>query len=465
MRIRKGTRRGRAAALVALAACAAGAVVRRDGVAANGRALDAHLIHRDVIPSFSRQTGLACTQCHTTFPYLTPFGRRFKLNGYTLTGLRLIEAGDTGPRTLKLDLISPVSTMVVASLTQVKRSQPGSQNGNVEFPQQASLFLGEAISPNLGTFLQFTYDAAGGSFHVDNADIRYASKRTLGSRELFYGMSLNNNPTVQDVWNSTPAWRVPFMSSAVAPAPAAAPLLEGRLAQRVAGLGGYALWDNRVYGEFSVYRSAPQGGPHPPDSSAACTLRGVAPYWRVALQHGWRSQYLEVGTYGLSTTLYPSGVTGPTDRYTDVAWDAQYEWRVGGGNLTAHATWIHERQHLDATVLTGGAATVSSSLRTFRADAAFYDAGRVGATLAYFSTAGARDTLRYRPAPIAGSRTGRPNSSGLIGQLDFLPWLNTRFALQYVAYAGFNGSADDYDGFGRNASDNNALYLMGWLVF
>jgi hypothetical protein len=452
--------------LVALAVCAAaGAVARRDAVAAKGRALDAHVIHREVIPSFSRQTGLKCTQCHTTFPYLTPFGRRFKLNGYTLTGLQLIEAGDSGPRTLKIDLISPVSTMIVASVTQARTPQPGTQNGNAEFPQQVSLFLGEAITPNLGTFLQFTYDAAGGSFRIDNVDIRYANDGRVGSKEVLYGISLNNNPTVQDVWNSTPAWRVPFMSSAVAPTPAAAPLVDGRLAQRVAGLGGYALWDNRVYGELSAYRSAPQGGPHPPDSSAERTIRGVAPYWRLAWQHGWRSQYLAIGTYGLSTTLYPTGVTGRTDRYTDVAWDAQYERRLAGGNLTAHATWIHERQDLAGTLAAGAAATGSNTLRTFRADAAFYTAGRVGATLAYFSTAGGRDTLRYRPAPVVGSRTGRPNSSGLIGELDFLPWWNTRFALQYVAYASFNGAGDDYDGFGRTASDNNTLYLLAWLVF
>ena len=37
--------------------------------------------------SFSRQTGLPCSSCHTTPPALTPLGRAFKLNGYTLTGM------------------------------------------------------------------------------------------------------------------------------------------------------------------------------------------------------------------------------------------------------------------------------------------------------------------------------------------------------------------------------------------
>jgi hypothetical protein len=35
------------------------------------------------VPSYSRQTGLACSSCHYTPPELTPFGRKFKLEGYT----------------------------------------------------------------------------------------------------------------------------------------------------------------------------------------------------------------------------------------------------------------------------------------------------------------------------------------------------------------------------------------------
>src|ERR1700731_4891 len=38
------------------------------------------------VPSFARQTGQPCAACHTAFPELTPFGRRFKLTGYTLDG-------------------------------------------------------------------------------------------------------------------------------------------------------------------------------------------------------------------------------------------------------------------------------------------------------------------------------------------------------------------------------------------
>ena len=54
------------------------------------------------IPSFSRQTKLPCSACHYGFPQLTPFGRLFKLNGYTLTALPTIVGGDSARRTLEL---------------------------------------------------------------------------------------------------------------------------------------------------------------------------------------------------------------------------------------------------------------------------------------------------------------------------------------------------------------------------
>src|ERR1700745_185655 len=118
------------------------------------------------IPSFSRQTGLACNVCHTAFPMLTAVGRQFKLNAYTLTGLQTIGLG-SNPN-LKIDLIPPVSTMLQTSMTQTAKAQPGTQNGNVEFPQQLSVFFGEAISPRMGTFIQITYDAVAGSGGMDN---------------------------------------------------------------------------------------------------------------------------------------------------------------------------------------------------------------------------------------------------------------------------------------------------------
>jgi hypothetical protein len=38
------------------------------------------------LPSYARQTGQPCGACHTDFAGLTPYGRRFKIGGYTFGG-------------------------------------------------------------------------------------------------------------------------------------------------------------------------------------------------------------------------------------------------------------------------------------------------------------------------------------------------------------------------------------------
>lgn len=419
-----------------------------------------------VTPSFSRQTGIACSACHTSFPQLTAFGRLFKLNGYTITGLRVVQVSDSNERqSLKLNLIPPVSAMVVTSLTRTSSVPPGIQNNEAQFPQEVSLFFAGEISPRIGTFLQLTYAGNSGSIGIDNFEIRFANHALLASKDLLYGVTLNNNPGVQDVWNSVPAWRFPFVSAAVAPSPAAAPLLEGGLAQRVAGVGGYAIWNSAVYAEYTAYRSAPQGGPHPADASAANTIQGVASYWRAFVQHTWNEQTAMLGTFGVSAKLYPAGVAGAVNRYRDAAVDGQYERRIGGASLTMHGSWLREQQHFDAAVAAGAASSPSNTLDALRLDAGLVTASRVGMTLGYFSTSGPADHLLYPVQPVRGSATGHPDSRGVIGELSFMPWLNTRFGAQYVAYSMFNGGTNNYDGAGRHASDNNTLYLFGWLVF
>lgn len=420
------------------------------------------------IPSFSRQTGMACSACHYQFPQLTPFGRLFKLNGYTLTGLTPITARDSTRETLRLSPIPLLAAMVQTSLTHTRTAPPGTQNDATAFPQQLSLFLGGELAPKLGTFTQFTYSGADGSFGIDNAELRFASRTTFASHELIYGLTLNNNPTMEDLWNTTPAWGFPFASSEAAPGPSAATLIDGGLGQQVVGLGAYGMWNKLVYVDVAAYRAAPQGVAQPFDSTTTGANRGVIPYWRVALQHEFGPDYLMVGTYGLAARLYPLGITGPTDHFTNVALDAQYEHKLGGtGALIGRTTWIHESQRLDALAAASPPAADpgSHTLETFRVNASYAAGLRYGATLGYFTTTGTADTLLYTPGPVTGSATGLPNSNGVIGELDFNPWQNARLALQYVHYGKFNGASSGYDGSGRSASSNDTAYFLVWLAF
>src|SRR3954469_15152041 len=64
------------------------------------------------VPAFAVQTGQPCKTCHIGAfgPQLTPFGRQFKMNGYTL------RAGDT--------FTLPVSAMAIASFVHTQGDQP-----------------------------------------------------------------------------------------------------------------------------------------------------------------------------------------------------------------------------------------------------------------------------------------------------------------------------------------------------
>ncbi len=417
------------------------------------------------VPGYARQTGLSCTACHNAFPELNSFGRTFKLSGYTLTSVNTIDETNGKKEKLKLLSISPLSAMAQASLTDVGKKIPGTQNDNAEFPQQFSLFYSGLIASRIGAFVQITYDQQGGTFGIDNVDIRYARTANLASRDFVYGFTLNNNPTVQDVWNSTPAWGYPYASTPVAPSPSASTMLEGGLAQQVAGIGAYGFFNNMIYGEFSAYRSAQQGAPDPPGSQSGMIIKGITPYWRLALQHQWAKNYLELGTYGLSANLYPEGISGLTDRYTDIGLDLQFEHALSNGNITLHSSWINEMQKLNSSYQSGNVQNNTYNLQSFKVDGNIFLKKGYGFTLGYFMTKGNEDLTLYSPAPVEGSRSGKPNSDGFIINLSCLPWYNTQFAVQYTIYNKFNGTGNNYDGFARNASDNNSVYLLVWVNF
>jgi hypothetical protein len=417
------------------------------------------------IPSFARQTGLACSACHYQFLTLTPFGRKFKLNGYTLTNLPvLVEKDSANGGRLSLSPLSLLSAMVTTSVSHTKDDLPDTQNDAVALPQELSGFLAGRISPNIGLFSQFTYAGADGAFGIDNVDLRFAAKTAIGgSTEMTYGLTVNNNPTVQDLWNTTPAWSFPFIGSEGAPGGAASTMIDGGLSQNVLGVGSYAMVGNLVYGEFSIYRSAFQGAAAP--SSATGAIHGVAPYWRVALQKEWEHQYLMVGTFGLHTSLFPDVLTGPRNTYSDVGADAQFESKAGAGNLVVRGAWIHERQTLDATVAAGGSVNARNTLKVLRLNASYYPRQWIGVTSGWFDTRGSSDAVLYAPNPVDGSVNGNPKTNGFIGEVDVNPWENTRFGLQYTAYSHFNGGKADYDGSGRDASGNNTLFAFAWLAF
>ncbi len=423
------------------------------------------------VPSFSRQTGLACNSCHTNPLELTPFGRQFKLNGYTFTTSPQITAkGDHRQTALDLAKAIPLSAMLQISLTDTKTQQPGTQNGNFEFPQQASLFLAGQWTSHIGSFVQVTYEGQADHFSWDNSDIRIVNQGKLKDKSLVYGLTLNNNPTVEDLWNTTPAWGFPFVSSGSAPSPTAAALIDGALAQDVAGAGGYAMWNDHLYVAGTMYRSEHLGQVQPnPGTDFQFNIRGIAPYWRLAWQQNLnKNNYLEVGTYGIHAKSTPNAVTGLADGYTDLALDFQFEHTIPQWKndlVTIRGTYIHENSFLESTFGAGGASLPRHRLETARINGTYHFGNKYSGTVGWFDTTGTSDPLLFPAAPVSGSLNGDPHSAGYILNASWWPAQNVDLALQYTGYTLFNGGSTNYDGSGRAASGNNALYALVWFVF
>ncbi len=420
---------------------------------------DAH-----AVPSFARQTGFSCTVCHTVFPELTPFGRHFKLTGYVIS------------KSMKAEF-PPIAALVQASFTEARGLKTdvdpydNSPLAKFNLPQEVSLYYAGRIIDHIGGFMQVTYDGVGNDIALDMTDIRYANTAHIGRASLIYGVTVDNNPTLEDVWNSTPANSFPYATSSVATTPAASAIIDGALAQQVGGIGAYVFWNDLIYVEGSIYRTTRRGITRPlgAGTEVDMVVDDAAPYWRVALQHHWGKHSLSVGTYGIVAKIFPSGYTsGLTDKFTDTALDAQYQYISRKHLFSVETTWIHEHQDWDASFAFGNTANQSDSLDTVRVNANYYyrdHFGTLGGSVGYFSTTGDKDSVLYSPERINGSRTGSPNSNGFIVEADYLPWQNTKFLVQYTIYNKFNGARSNYDGFSRDASDNNTLYLLVWLMF
>jgi len=425
----------------------------------------------NALPSYARQTGQPCASCHMGFPELTPFGRLFKLNGYTMGG------GTSN--------LPPLAAMVQPAFTHTEKSQPAGAaphfgpNDNLAI-QQTSIFYGGAIDSDigLGAFAQATYDSASRRIAWDNTDVRLARNTEALGSSLTYGVTINNNPSVQDVWNTTPAWSFPFTNSSLAPSPAAGTLIEGGLAQKVAGFGAYGMWDNHLYTELSLYHQLPIRAQTTfgVDATGESTLDGLAPYWRLVLNQDWDQNSLAVGTFGLTAALNPQRRSNVgTDRLTDIGLDAQYQFAGARDGVSLQASWIHESQDWNASQPLGITSNGHDTLKSFHTKVSYLYENTYGGTVGYFAMRGSNDAALYAPETISGSATGSPNSDGWVFELDYMPfnnggpdawpWVNMRLALQYTAYTKFNGGNDNYDGSGRSASDNNALFLLAWLTF
>jgi hypothetical protein len=354
------------------------------------------------MPGFTRQTGQPCVACHVR-PLGSspgPFGRQPSLDNFAVAGMPL------WPRM--------AATPFLASFTMARNA---------------------ANARGSSTDRRRPADAA-----------RDAELRLYWAGEPA-GYTPNNNPDARNPRNTrsaspAPAWTFPW--SFVAARDPTTPASSGP-----SPFGEHGGLTADYVGRTINLDTA--GNLDTTGNDATAGTPWIGSHWRVALKKELEQHFLQLGTYGAEAR--------PSDNVTDMAARAWYQFTIdstdGRSNmLSAHATIIHGIRSSDADVMFPGL----HMLDAFRADVAYSFANTITSSIQYFRNAGAGGAERY------GWPGSRPNSSGVIAGLAYLPWastnspiqpLNLKFAVQYVAYTSF-------DSITHGSGANGALYFSVW---
>lgn len=424
--------------------------------------LGASLAH--AVPSYARQTGAECAACHVGSygPQLTPYGIQFKIGGYT----------DSDGKEGKV----PLSAMLVANWTQTAKAAPGdptphfASNNNTAM-QEASIFLAGRFTDNIGSFVQATYSGVDRKSVLDQVDIRYAHALKLGDKEATVGLSLNNNPTLTDPFNTLGAWRFPYTSSDFNAGFGPSPVVEN-LGGGVLGLNAYAFYDNSFYAELGLYNSMTQAALNIANTDDPGKFKGLGTYGRVAYFKNMKRQNFSVGLFGFDADIQPDrSLLGTADKYRDLGIDASYQFLGNREHIfTLTTSYVKEWQKLNFTAPD----ETTNHINQFRLAGSYHYNQTWGLTAGVFDTHGSAHSVNID----AGSQNGRPTTSGYMLQADWTPWgkenswgapfANVRLGVQYTGYTKFMGgstytvSESDGSTHDRNARDNNTLMLFLW---
>ena len=469
----------------------------------------------EAVPAFNRQTGQNCIACHAggQFPELTPYGRMFKLTGYTI-----------GERVLPLSVMGVASFASVRDTTKTDDKTVDFQKNGTPLFATGSLFIAGKISENVGAFAQITYDnyaaqsvgADGvslgkfqGHSHADNMDFRYADRLIDGNKDLIFGVSLNNNPSISDPWNSAAAW-MQYVPNA---SPTSHRFVDGTAPYPAFGSGGniagvnlYAYWNRKVYAELGTYQTAKRAFSFMTagiDNASRTKLKeGSNPYWRFALTHDWGPHNLMVGTSGMVAHIFDGGsdISDPNNvsRVKNVGFDTQYQYLLDPHTITFQAAYMRTTQNYSANARAGAspyfasdgvtpvaAFNPSDKMNVFRAKMSYVYNAKYGGSLSFFNRAGTTNTLNQTSgfdsngqitstdpqatgitsARVGGNLSGNPATRGSTYETFWMPVQYVRVGAQYTNYNKFNGTATNYDGFGRNAKDNNTVFFYVWAAY
>jgi len=408
------------------------------------------------VPSYARQTGQDCAACHIGAfgPQLTPFGIKFKLGGYV----------DSDGKAGKI----PLSAIVVADYNRYKKQDADTGEYSSESKSgiaEASVFLAGKLTDHLGSFAQITNDGVTHTTSLDQVDFRYTGTVEAAGKEALIGVSVNNNPGVQDPFNTLSVWNFPYTTSGREEMHYPGTELASASGEhRVIGVNAYTLLDDSIYAELGLYNTLSssiqsrtgQGRFPKPDEEPGVEFNKLnnAPYWRLAYLKDLHTSAWQVGVSGFNGS-YKDHVSGDlSQKFSDLGVDASYQLLGNREHVvTVNGSFLRER------TTTPNADTGEDDLNTtkdYRLAASYHFMNTYGATFGYFK------------ASSADHKTG---NRGYIYQADWTPlgkesswnapWANLRLGVQYVAFKG----DDAMTLAGDKPGNKNNLRVFAWVAY
>jgi hypothetical protein len=412
-------------------------------------------------PAYARQTGSACADCHAGAygPALTPYGMRFKLNGYT----------DTDGNGIKI----PAAVQLTGT-----RSVPSEGKSSNELTE-ADLYLAGRITDNIGGYVKIESDNQGDykfNTKLSDVDLRFVLKDVnVGSKEATFGVSVNNNPGFSDVISDLPG------ATDLGPGGVTGTLLNpsspDALADRVIGATVYGLYDSNWYGELGTYNSLPLSE----QDHLGYSLSGDpgklsdTVYGRFSYMKDMKKQFFSAGLVAL-TTNQQLPRNGPTNDITDLGYDATYQYLGNRENIlqVAYVNILEQRRYGSLPPSPFPGVTALSRVvvhdQTFTVTYTFKQS--YGIEFSHMVDSGSHDIVRYQPF-------GLPNTISNLLTVFWTPFgkddsftsiANLKIAATWFRFNKFDGATLNIFDVGpgvpvTNANDLDAFSLTASIAF
>lgn len=382
-------------------------------------------------PAYARQTGSPCADCHAGAygPALTPYGMRFKLNGYT----------DTGGKGSSI----PAAVQLIGTHTVPTRGD------NTTQLTEADLYLAGRITDHVGGYVKVETDNTGNDhFHtkLSNVDIRYVAKELkMGGHDATLGVSVNNSPGFED-----PIGALPNASNFGPPAISGTllnPSSPNALATRVIGAVAYGVLDSNWLGAVGTYMAMPRStqsdfGYRPSDDPGKLSGTG---YLRLAYMKEFKHQFFSAGVVAL-TTKRKLPRTAREDDITDLGYDLTYQF-IGNREHILQLSYVNILEQRDygstfASPFAPGLSTkqhVAAHDQTLGLTYTFKQS--YGITLAYLKSTGSHDPVRYPPYgdPATTSQLITLFWAPFGKEDSWSPFANLKLAATWFRFTKFNG--------------------------